>query len=338
VKTLFAANNVYGMHGPPSRPGSALGLLFHLLSGGDDKVQGFAGHVIGGMGAISEALAAAARGFGAEIRTAAPVAAIGVVDGRVRGVILEDGTEINARMVLSNADPKRTFLGLVDKRELPDDFRADVAAIRMDGPCAKVNLVLSEEPRVTAMPKGADPGRRSLFTLLPSVGFADRCYETAMRGEIPEQLWVDCVVASNVDPTLAPAGTHVMTCFVQYVPYRLAEGTWDQRRDHLGDRVIASIAEYAPNVPGAVVARQVLTPLDLERTYALTEGNIFHGDLSIDQLFFMRPVPGWARYRTPVRGLYLCGAGAHPGGGVTGAPGHNAARTVLRDLRGTRWR
>jgi phytoene dehydrogenase-like protein len=335
VKTLFVANNVYGMHGAPSRPGAALGLLFHLLSGGEEDTQGFFGHVIGGMGAITDAMAAAARGFGAEIRTGAPVASIDVTDGRARGVTLEDGTEVRARVVLSNADPKRTFLRLVDKRALPEDFLADVAAVRMDGPCAKVNLVLREEPRVTAMPADADPGRRALFTLLPSPGFADRCYEAAMRGEIPERLWVDCVVASNVDPTLAPEGTHVMTCFVQYVPYRLSDGTWDERRDLLGDRVLASIAEYAPNVPTAVVARQVLTPLDLERTYGLTEGNIFHGDLSIDQLFFMRPVPGWARYRTPVDRLYLCGAGAHPGGGVTGAPGHNAARTVLRDLR--RW-
>ena len=263
------------------------------------------------------------------------MAAIDVVDGRARGVTLQDGTEIAARAVLSNADPKRTFLGLVDKRELPDGFVADVAAIRMDGPCAKVNFVLAEEPRVTAMPADADPGRRALFTLLPSAEFADRGYETARRGEIPDRLWVDCVVASNVDPTLAPPGTHVMTCFVQYVPYRLAEGTWDQRRELLVDRVLASIAEYAPNVPGAVRALQVLTPVDLERTYGLTEGNIFHGDLSIDQLFLMRPVPGWARYRTPVNRLYLCGAGAHPGGGVTGAPGFNAAREVLRDLR--RW-
>jgi phytoene dehydrogenase-like protein len=337
VKTMVAANNVYGMHGSPSRPGSAVGLLFHLLSGGEHERQGFAGHVIGGMGAITEAMARAARTFGAEIRTSAPVAAVDVRDGRVRGVVLEDGTEIAAPVVLSNADPKRTFLSLVDERELPGEFLADVDAIRMDGPCAKVNLVLAEEPRVAAMPQDADPGRRALFTVLPSLDFADRCYETAMRGEIPERLWVDCVVASNVDPTLAPEGRHVMTSFVQYVPYRLSEGTWDRHRDLLADRVLDSIAEYAPNVPAAVVARQVLTPLDLERTYGLTEGNIFHGDLSIDQLFFMRPVPGWAGYRSPVDGLYLCGAGAHPGGGVTGAPGYNAARVALRDL-GRRWR
>jgi phytoene dehydrogenase-like protein len=333
VKTLFAANNVYGMHGSPSRPGTAIGLLFHSLAGGEDQAQGFYGHVIGGMGAVSDAVAGAARGFGAEIRTGAPVAAVDARCGRVRGVVLEDGTEIAARVVLSNADPKRTFLGLVDKRELPDDFRAEVAGIRMDGPCAKVNLVLDEEPRLAAMPEDAGPGRRAMFTLLPSSWFADRCYDIALRGEIPERLWVDCVVASNVDPTLAPAGRHVMTCFVQYVPYRLRDGTWDEKRELLGDRVLDTIAEYAPNVPRSVVARHVLTPLDLERTYGLTEGNIFHGDLSIDQLFFMRPVPGWAGYRTPVNGLYLCGAGAHPGGGVTGAPGRNAAGVVLRDLR-----
>ncbi len=203
----------------------------------------------------------------------------------------------------------------------------------MDGPCAKVNFVLSEEPRVAAMPPGFRKSERALFTLVPSLDFAERCYAIAREGEIPEELWVDCVVASNVDPSLAPAGRHVMTCFVQYVPYRLKAGTWDENRDLLGDRVVAKIAEYAPNVPGAVVARQVLTPLDLERTYGLTEGNIFHGDLSLEQLFFLRPVAGFARYRTPIAGLYLCGAGAHPGGGVTGAPGHNASRQILRDWK-----
>jgi phytoene dehydrogenase-like protein len=163
--------------------------------------------------------------------------------------------------------------------------------------------------------------------------FAERCYNTARLGEFPDELWVDCVVASNVDDTLAPGGRHIMTCFVQYVPFELREGTWDDNRELLGDRVVEMIARHAPNVPGSIVARQVLTPLDLERTYGLTEGNIFHGDLLLEQLFFMRPVPGWAQYRTPVRGLYLCGAGAHPGGGVTGAPGYNAAHQVIKDLR-----
>jgi phytoene dehydrogenase-like protein len=247
--------------------------------------------------------------------------------------VLEDGTEISARIVLSNADPKRTFLGMVDARELPEDFRRAVQGIKMNGPCAKVNLVLAEEPQVNGMPRDASPSQRSLFTLIPSLEFAERCYDIAKFGDIPEELWVDCVVASNVDETLAPKGRHIMTCFVQYVPYFLRQGTWDESRERLGDRVIKKIGEYAPNVPGTIVARQVLTPLDLERTYGLTEGNIFHGDLTLEQLFFMRPVPGWSQYRTPIAGLYLCGAGAHPGGGVTGAPGHNAAFQVLRDLR-----
>ena len=334
VKTLFLANNVYGKHGGPYSPGTALGLLFHLLSGGEHEVQGFYGHVIGGMGAITQAMAAACGKAGAVVRTGAAVERIDVSGGRVRGVVLEGGEEIRARTVLSNADPKRTFLGLVDGRELPDDFRAAVRGIKMDGPCAKVNLVLGEEPRFTAAPGDATPGQRALFTLVPSLDFAERSYDAAKRGLIPEELWVDCVLASAVDTTLAPPGRHVMTCFVQYVPYRLRTGSWDLERERLGDRVVARIGEYAPNVPGAVVARQVLTPLDLERTYGLTEGNIFHGDLSLEQLFFMRPVPGFAHYRTPVEGLYLCGAGAHPGGGVTGAPGYNAAHRVLRDRRG----
>jgi len=333
VKTLFLANNVYGKHGGPHDKGTALGLLFHLLSGGEHEVQGFMGHVMGGMGAITAAMAAACRFHGVEIRTAAPVARIRTGGERVLGVALEDGTELHAPLVLTAADPQRMLLGLVEARALPAEFREAVAGIRMDGPCAKVNLVLSEEPCVTGMPEGADPNRRSLFTLVPSLEFAERSSHAARLGRIPEDLWVDCVVASNVDPGLAPAGRHVMTCFVQYVPWRLHEGSWDSERERLGDRVVARIGEYAPNVPGAVVARQVLTPLDLERVYGLTEGNIFHGDLSLEQLFFMRPVPGWSGYRTPVRGLYLCGAGAHPGGGVTGAPGHNAARRALADRR-----
>jgi len=333
VKTLFLANNVYGKHGGPYQPGTALGLLFHLLSGGEHEQQGFYGHVMGGMGSITSAMAKAAQGFGAEIRTGAPVQQIDSRDGRVRSVVLKDGTEIRARVVLSSADPKRTFLGLVPERDLPADFVHAIRGIKMDGPCAKVNMVLAEEPRFIGTPANYDPQQRSLFTLVPSLEFAERCYDTAKFGEIPEELWVDCVIASNADPSLAPAGKHIMTCFVQYVPYRLRHGTWDEHRELLGDRVVKKIAEYAPNVPAAIIARQILTPLDLERTYGLTEGNIFHGDLNLEQLFFNRPVAGWSQYRTPVTGLYLCGAGAHPGGGVTGAPGHNCAHQVLRDLK-----
>jgi phytoene dehydrogenase-like protein len=338
VKALLLANNLYGKHGGPYQPGTLIGLVFHMLTGGDDEEQGFFGHVIGGMGAISEAIAASGRGHGMQIRTGAEVAAITVSGGRATGVALADGTELAAGVVLSCADPKRTFLQLVDKTELAEDFREAIAAIKMDGPCAKVNLVLDAEPAVLGMPADAGPGQRALFTLPPSLEVADRCYDRSKRGEIAEadELFVDCVLASAVDDTLAPAGRHIMTCFVQYVPYRLAAGTWDQRRDELGDKVLARIGAFAPNVPAAVVARQVLTPLDLERTYGLTEGNIFHGDIRFDQLFYMRPVPGWARYATPVDGLFLCGAGAHPGGGVTGAPGYNAARRVLAHLRGRR--
>jgi phytoene dehydrogenase-like protein len=333
IKTLFLANNVYGKHGGPYQPGTSLGLLFHLLSGGEHGMQGFNGHVMGGMGAFTGALADAARKRGVKIKTSSPVGRILVRNGRVQGVALEDGTEIQARLVLSNADPKRTFLGLVEANELPAEFREQIAGIKMAGPCAKVNFALAEEPKFIGTPVGATPSERTNYTLVRSLEFAERCYDIAKFGEIPEELWVDCVVASNVDDTLAPRGKHVMTCFVQYVPYKLRQGTWDENRELLGDRVVKKIAEFAPNVPGAIIARHILTPLDLERTYGLTEGNIFHGDLTLEQLFFMRPVPGWANYRSPIDGLYLCGAGAHPGGGVTGAPGHNAAKEVLRDVR-----
>jgi phytoene dehydrogenase-like protein len=333
MKTMFLANNVYGKHGGPYQPGTAIGLLFHLLSGGEHELQGFSGHVMGGMGAITQALAAAGQKWGVEIRTSASVAQIEVRNGRASSVVLEDGAELRGRMILSNADPKRTFLKMVVARELPDDFLSAVRSIRMDGPCAKVNMVLSEEPRFTGTSPQASPPERTFYTLVPSLEFAERCYDIAKFGEIPEELWVDCVVSSNADPSLAPPGKHILTCFVQYVPYKLRDGTWDEKRDLLGDRVVRKIGEYAPNVPNAIEARQVLTPLDLERTYGLTEGNIFHGDLRLEQLFFMRPVPGWAQYRTPIRGLYLCGAGAHPGGGVTGAPGRNAAHQALRDWK-----
>ncbi len=338
IKTMFLANNVYGKHGGPYQPGTAIGLLFHLLSGGEHGSQGFFGHVMGGMGSITQALAAAGRKRGVEIRTSSPVAQIEVRNGRARSVVLEDGTEVRGRMVLSNADPKRTFLKMLPSSDLPEDFLNAVRGIKMQGPCAKVNMVLDQEPRFTGTSPHATPLERTFYTLVPSLEFAERCYDIAKFGEIPEQLWVDCVVSSNADDSLAPPGKHILTCFVQYVPYHLRDGSWDDERELLGDRVVKKIAEYAPNVAGAVVARQVLTPLDLERTYGLTEGNIFHGDLRLEQLFFMRPVPGCAQYRTPIEGLYLCGAGAHPGGGVTGAPGRNAAHQVLRDWKRGRFK
>ncbi len=338
MRRMYLANNVYGMHAPPYMPGTAIGLLFHLLSGGAEGAQGFYGHVLGGMGSVTQAMAAAVTEAGGAIRVSSPVASVQVRAGRVTGVVLESGDEVEAKVVLSNADPKRTFLGMIEPGALPDDFRDDVAAIKMAGPCAKVNFVLSAEPSWTGMPVDADANRRSLATLVPTLEDAQRIYDRHREGEIPDRLWVDCVTASNVDDTLAPPGVHVMTAFVQYVPYELRRGTWDERRDELLRKVVARIEEHAPDFSGTIEAAQVLTPLDLERTYGLTEGNIFHGDLNIGQLFSMRPLPAWSRYRTPVEGLYLCGAGAHPGGGVTGAPGYGASHAALRDLRGRRGR
>jgi phytoene dehydrogenase-like protein len=290
VKRLILANNLYGKHGGPRDPGSAMGLLFHLLSGGEEERQGYTGHVIGGMGAVTGAMASACREAGVEIITGTPVEQIRVGDGRATGVVLANGLVLDADCVVSGADPKRTLLGLVGREHLEPDF-------------------------------DAPPLQRMLFTLVPTFEAAQRCYNECQQGLLSEDLWVDCVLASAIDPDLATDGRHVLTTFVQYVPYRLRGGaTWDTEREILGDRVVEIIGRYAPNVPDAVVARR----------FGLTEGNIFHGDIRLDQLFFMRPLPGWARYRMPLAGLYLCGAGTHPGGGVTGAPGYNAARVILR--------
>lgn len=333
LKRLILANSLYGKHGGPYQPGTAMGLLFHLLSGGDDDQQAWQGHVIGGMGAITEALRLACNDLGVTIWTEAPVSRINVSAGRASGVTLVSGTSVDAKLVVSNADPKRTFLTLLDAAELEEDFRRAVSDIRMAGPAGKVNYVLAEEPRVIGMPEDRTKPQRSLFTLVPTLEEAEANYNASRRGELPERLWVDCVLASNVDDSLAPEGRHMLTCFVQYLPWEPATGAWDDRRDELGDRVTGLIGEFAPNVPEAVIARRVLTPLDLETTFGITEGNIFHGDISLEQMFFMRPLPAWSRYRTPVENLFLCGAGTHPGGGVTGAPGYNAAHQILKTTR-----
>lgn len=331
LKRLILSNSLYGKHGGPYHDGTAMGLLFHLLSGGDDDIQGFQGHVIGGMGSITEAMAASARDQGVEIRTDCEVRSINQNAGRVQGITLANGDVIDADIVISNADPKRTYLSLLAESDLDAEFRRDIAGIKMAGPCAKVNLVLSQEPQVTGMPASHTRTQRSLFTLAPSLQEAEDIYNQAMRGEVPDHLWVDCVLASNVDPDLVTEGRHVLTTFVQYLPYQLQGSSWDSEKELLGDKVVEIIGRYAPNVPDAVVARDVLTPQDLEQRFGITEGNIFHGDINMAQLFHMRPVPGWAQYRSPIDGLYLCGAGTHPGGGVTGAPGYNAAKRILRD-------
>ncbi|MCA8896325.1 MAG: NAD(P)/FAD-dependent oxidoreductase [Amphiplicatus sp.] len=333
TKRLFLGNNVYGKHGGPYDAGSTLGLLFHLLSGGDHAVQGFTGHVIGGMGAITGALANSARDKGATILTDATVAEIRLKDGRAVGVSLDDGREFSALVILSNADPKRTFLSLVDARALNDEFRADVAAIRMAGPAAKVNLVLSERPDIQGLPDVSTPAERAVLSIMDDLEDVQKLYDKAKFGELSDDLWVDCVFPSEVDATLCPPDRFMATCFIQYVPWKIKDSDWNERREAFGDRVVELIGRHAPNVPKSVVARKVLTPLDLQEIYGLTEGNIFHGDLNLGQLFFMRPTPEWSQYRTPISGLYLCGAGAHPGGGVTGAPGRNAAMAALKDRR-----
>ena len=338
VKNLIGCSNVLGAHGGPMTPCSASGLLFHSLSGGDELAQGFMGHVEGGMGAITAALAAAARAFGAEVRTAAPVARILVEKGRATGVALANGDEVRARVVVSNADPKRTFLGLLEPPHLDAEFRREVASIKMAGPCAKINFALTEAPVLAQMPPGGSPLEKSDFTICQGMEAHERAWDEAKHGRASSEPYVDCVVPTHLDPGLAPAGRHVLTAFVQYAPYRLAEGRWKEERERLAERVTDAIAEFAPNFRRSVVARDILSPVDLEERFGLTEGNIFHGDLNLGQLFLGRPLPGWSRYRTPVRGLYLCGAGTHPGGGVTGAPGWNAARQVLADWKTKRLR
>jgi len=338
VKNLIGCSNVLGAHGGPMTPCSASGLLFHSLSGGDALAQGFMGHVEGGMGAITKALAAAARAFGAEVRTGAPVARILVERGRAAGVALASGEELRARVVVSNADPKRTFLGLLEPAHLDAEFRREVASIKMAGPCAKINYALSEAPVLPQMPAGGSPAEQSDFTICAGMEQHERAWDEAKHGRASSEPYVDCVVPTHLDPGLAPAGCHVLTAFVQYAPYRLAEGDWRQERERLAERVTDAITEFAPNFRRSVVARDILSPVDLEERFGLTEGNIFHGDLNLGQLFLGRPLPGWSRYRTPVRGLYLCGAGTHPGGGVTGAPGWNAARQILADWKTKRLR
>ncbi|OLC53084.1 MAG: hypothetical protein AUH92_06555 [Acidobacteria bacterium 13_1_40CM_4_69_4] len=336
VKNLIGCSNVLGAHNGPMTPCSASGLMFHSMSGGDALSQGYMGHVHGGMGTISEALAGAARARGAVIRTGAEVAGILVEDGRAAGVVLSSGEEIRARAVASNADPKRTFLNMLEPRHLEGRFIEDIRRIKMAGPCAKINYALSEPPVLTQWPKTGrelSPAERSDFTVCHGVEYHERAWDEAKHGRAASQPYVDCVVPTHVDPTLAPPGRAVLTAFVQYAPYHLKDGDWSVEREELADRVTDAIDEVAPHFKESVLARDILSPVDLETRFGLTEGNIFHGDLNLGQLFLGRPVPGWARYRTPIRGLYLCGAGTHPGGGVTGAPGYNASQQILKDWK-----
>jgi len=336
LKSLILANSLYGKHGGPYDPGTLFGLLFHLLGGGAESKQGFVGHVMGGMGAITTAMAEACRSKGVELRTGAEVTAVCVSGGRARGVVLADGRTIDAGIVVSNADPKRTYLSLTPEGTLDPEFLAGVRGIKMDGPCGKFNLVLSEKPVLERSDPAAEALQHAQFTLVPWLDGAQLAYGEARRGRIAEELWIDCLVPSLIDPSLAPAGRHVMTCFVQYLPYRLAGSEWSLERERLEAQLLRQITKFVPAVGRSLVASRLYTPQDLENVFGITEGNIFHGDLRPDQLFFMRPLPGYARYASPLAALYLCGAGTHPGGGVTGAPGHNAAQRILGDLKNDR--
>ena len=333
VVAALANQSVIGHFSGPSSPGTALTLAHNLL-GTIDGQAGAWGFVVGGMGALPDALAAAARARGVEIRLNAPVARIRVRGGQVTGVELADGTEIGAKAVLSTADPKQTFLRLLDPADVPPDFLAAVKRIKMHGAAMKVNCALSELPRWTAAPETPGPHHRGSTYIGPSVSYVEDAFTDAKWGRPSEHPWLEVVTQSVLDPSVAPPGKHTLSIYVQYSPYHLASGSWDDIKESYADRVIETLAEYAPNLPKAILARQVLSPLDLERRFGLTEAHQSHGEMGPDQFFSFRPVPGWANYRMPVKGLYLCGAGAHPGGGVSGAPGSNGAHAVLEDWNG----
>ncbi|MBM4417885.1 MAG: NAD(P)/FAD-dependent oxidoreductase [Chloroflexi bacterium] len=329
LKVALASDGVIGTNGGPRTPGTGYVLLHHQM-GGVGGVRGLWGFPRGGMGAVSEAIAASARAAGATIRTGAPVERILIRNGSTRGVLLASGEEIEARVVVSNADPKRTFTRLLDSAELPDDFRAEVEAYRCVGSSFKMNLALDGLPDYRAVP-GTAPGpqHRGTTHICPDLATMERGWEDASNGRTSQRPLIEITIPSVYDPSLAPPGKHVMSMFVQYAPYHLVGTTWVEERDRFADRVIDTVAEYAPNLKQIILHRHCLSPLDLETRFGLTGGNIFHGEMSLDQLFSLRPFPGWSRYETPIRGLYLCGSGTHPGGGVMGAPGHNAARAIL---------
>jgi phytoene dehydrogenase-like protein len=333
LKATLATDGVIGANAGPRTPGTAY-LLFHHCMGLVGGRRGTWGFVRGGMGGITQALARCAEGRGAVIRTGAAVDRILVRDARARGAVLVDGEEIAGGIVASNADPKRTFLGLVGATHLPEDFARSVEAIRMEGTSLKINLALGELPDFRAFP-GTAPGpqHRATVHICPSLDYMERAWDDAKYGRPSARPLLEVTIPTLYDETLAPRGRHIMGIFLQYAPYRLAGGeSWKQIGEAYADRALELLAEYAPNLRRSVLHRQVITPLDLEAEFGMTGGNIFHGEMSPDQLFAFRPVPGWAKYRTPIHGLYLCGSGTHPGGGVTGAPGHNAARAILRDL------
>ena len=330
LKATMSASGIIGTFLGVRSPGTAYVLLHHYMGEIDGAFRSW-GLSRGGTGAISLAIADAAREAGAEIRTETTVSKILVKDGAAAGVVLANGDYLTADVVSSSVDPNLTFLKMVGAENLPQEFVEDVRRYKYRGSSGKVNLALDALPDFKAMP-GPGPHLRGAVSISPSVDYMERAYDDAKYGRFSRRPYIDIVIPSLTDPSIAPPGKHVMSCFVQYAPYHLKEGHWDDQRDAFGDTVIDTIAEYAPNIKNIILHRQVLTPLDIEQTFGLTEGNIFQGELTLEQLFFLRPAPGWAHYRTPVKNLYMCGSATHPGGGIMGAPGRNAALQLLKDL------
>jgi len=335
LKATMSASGIIGTFLGVRSPGTAYVLLHHYMGEIDGAFRSW-GFSRGGTGAISNAIAAAAQEAGAEIRTMASVSKILARNGRATGVALEDGEEISATVVSSGVDPHLTFEKFLEPDELPAEFLEDVRRYKFRGSSGKVNLALEALPDFRCLP-GAGTHLRGAISISPSVEYMERAYDDAKYGHFSRRPYIDIVIPSLTDPSVAPPGKHVLSCFVQYAPYKLAEGdgTWDEQGQRFGDNVVNTIAEFAPNLKKIIIGRQVLTPLDLEREFGLTQGNIFQGELSLEQLFFLRPVPGWAYYRTPIQNLYMCGAATHPGGGIMGAPGRIASQVILRDWRKT---
>ncbi len=331
LKATMAASGIIGTFLGVRSPGTAYVLLHHYMGEIDGAFRSW-GFARGGTGAISNSIAAAAVEAGVEIRLEAPVAKILLKGDTAVGVVLENGDELLAPIVASSVDPRLTFFRMVGEKHLDSDFVEDIRRYKFRGSSGKVNLALDALPDFRSLP-GPGPHLRGAISMSPSVDYMERAYDDAKYGKFSRRPYIDIVIPSLTDPSVAPPGKHVMSCFVQYAPYNLKEGTWDENREAFGDTVVDTIAEHAPNLKSIIRHRQVLTPLDLEREFGLTEGNIFQGELSLEQLFFLRPAPKWAQYRSPIRNLYMCGSATHPGGGIMGAPGRNAAMKILADRK-----
>ena len=333
LKATMSASGIIGTFLGVRSPGTAYVLLHHYMGEIDGAFRSW-GFARGGTGAISHAIADAAREAGAEIRTQAPIAKIMVKNGKATGVVLANGDEIYANIISSSVDPRLTFTKFIQEGTLPSEFLEAVNRYKFRGSSGKVNLALDALPSFKCMP-GPGPHLRGAISISPSVEYMERAYDDAKYGNFSCRPYIDMVIPTLTDPSIAPPGKHIMSCFVQYAPYKLRPGlNWDDQKEAFGDNVINTIAEYAPNIKDIILHRQVVTPLDLERDFGLSEGNIFQGELSLEQLFFLRPVPGWAQFRTPIKNLYMCGSATHPGGGIMGGPGRLAALEILKDFKG----